>query len=97
MTESLSHSPRAAAGSNAGGVKRGQRQRGWPVMLRLPSGPQTASMKSFMIWSKKVEFQFVAGLLAVQSGGVSSGTTSRGFGHQGAKRTKEAFRFDSAS
>ena len=46
------------------------------------SGPQTASMKSFMIWSKKVEFQFVAGLLAVQSGGVSSGTTSRGFGHQ---------------
>ena len=51
------------------------------------NGYQTAVMKSFISWSKKVLFQFVAGFVAVQSGGVSSGTTRRGLGHHGAKRT----------
>lgn len=51
------------------------------------SGPQTAVIKSVISWSKKVLFQFVAGFVLVQSGGVSSGTTRRGLGHHGAKRT----------
>ena len=34
-----------------------------------------------MIASKCVEFQFVAGRVAVQSGGVSSVTTTRGYGY----------------
>ena len=60
------------------------------------SGPQTASMKSFMMPSNSVEFQLVAGLVSVQSGGVSSGTTTRGYGHQGAYLTKSAPSSDSA-
>lgn len=53
-------------------------------------------MKSFISWSKKVLFQFVAGFVAVQSGGVSSGTTNRGLGHHGAKRTYDALSLESA-
>ena len=47
-------------------------------------GPQTALMKSLMMPSKSVLFQLVAGLDSVQSDGVSSVTTTRGFGNQGA-------------
>ena len=45
----------------------------------MACSPQTASMKSRTIPSKSVEFQLVAGLVAVQSGGVSSGTTTFGY------------------
>ena len=39
-------------------------------------------MKSAVIWSISVLFQFVAGRDAVQSEAVSSATVSRGFGIQ---------------
>ena len=45
---------------------------------------QTADMKSLIMPSKSVEFQLVAGFVSVQSGGVSSVTTTRGFGNHGA-------------
>ena len=47
-------------------------------------GPHTAVMKSRMMSSNSELFQFVAGFVGVQSGGVSSGTTARGFMNQGA-------------
>ena len=56
----------------------------------MACSPQTASMKSRTIPSKSVEFQLVAGLVAVQSGGVSSGTTTFGYGYQGEYRTYSA-------
>ena len=48
------------------------------------------------IASGGLNHQLVAGFVGVQSGGVSSGTTARGFMNQGAKRTYSAPRLDSA-
>ena len=52
------------------------------------SGPHTAAMKSRMMASKSVEFQFVAGVVAVQSEGDSSVTTTRGFCEGGRARVR---------
>ena len=46
--------------------------------------------------ARGLDHQLVAGFVGVQSGGVSSGTTARGFMNQGAKRTYSAPRLDSA-
>ena len=44
-------------------------------------GPHTATMKSRMMSSNSELFQFVAGFVGVQSGGVSSVTTTCGYGY----------------
>ena len=47
----------------------------------------TACIKSLMMPSNSVLFQLVAGLSLVQSTGVSSGTTTRGFGYPAAEHS----------